>query len=130
MSRPPLIAIVDDDAAMRDALAEFLHVAGLEGRTYGCAAEFLHDYFPGRFSLVITDFNMPEMNGIELIRHLRTLGDAPPVILATSSKRAEMGAGAIQSGAVAYFTKPFDNDALLDLVTSLLARGGRRPLTE
>lgn len=130
MSRLPSIAIVDDDVAMRDALGEFLQVAGLAGETYGSAAEFLQDYFPGRFGLVITDFNMPEMNGLELIRHLRALGEAPPVILATSSMSADTHARAVESGAVACLMKPVGGDALLDLVNSLIAGGGQRPLGE
>jgi FixJ family two-component response regulator len=124
LSREFLIAIVDDDAAMRDALFDLLQVAGFSGQTYAGAAAFLDNYAPGRFSLLITDLRMPGMDGIDLLRTLRAMGAALPAIVVTSCDPATR-ARVLEEGALACLAKPVEDDALLRLIGVVLARDGK-----
>jgi two-component system response regulator FixJ len=127
LSRPPLIAIVDDDAAVRDALADLLQVAGFEGASFNNGADLLDRDDPARFDIVITDLKMPKMDGIELIRRLQATKDPPPTLVLTSCLDAEPRARALQSGAAACLTKPVEEDILLKRIDDILAPGGRVP---
>lgn len=120
LSKLPLIAVVDDDPAMREALVELLQVVGLAGRSYASAADFLDDYAPGDFNLVITDLRMPKIDGVELLRRLGAVGAAPPAIVVTSSACPATRARAMELGAVACLTKPLADEALLTLIAATL----------
>lgn len=127
LSKLPLIAIVDDDAAVREALGDLLLVAGISSRTYDGASAFLADYTPGEIDLVITDIRMPKMDGFELLRRLAALQAAPPAIVVTSSYGLSMRTRAIEMGALACLSKPVDEDVLLDLVGAALDWDENRP---
>lgn len=118
MSRPSVIAIVDDDEAVRDALFDLLQVEGLPARTFEGAAAFLAA--AGDFDCVITDVRMPEIDGIELQRRLRARGSAMPVIYVTSSDEEVLRARALQGGAAGWFTKPVDDAQLLGTLRAVL----------
>lgn len=117
-----LIAIVDDDAAVREALGDLLQVAGFRGVAFGSAAEFLSYDAPGRFSLVITDLRMPHIDGIELLRRLRAGGATMPAIVVTSCLEDQVRAQALAAGAVGYLTKPVDENLLLQCISAALGR--------
>lgn len=128
MSNPPLIAIVDDDDAVREALSDLLQVEGLAARTFDCGAAFLAA--SDHFDCLVTDVRMPDLDGIELQRRLRGCGSAMPVIFITSSADEATRARALQGGAVAWFTKPVVDEALLGVLRTVLRgeRGaGREP---
>ena len=121
-----VIAIVDDDKAMREALFDLLQVEGFCGRMFHGAAAFLAEYAPDRFDCLITDVRMPGMDGLELLRKLRDLGSSIPVIVITSSTDQATHSRALQDGAVACFTKPVEDAVLLDQLRSLLGWNGAR----
>ena len=123
LARVPLIAIVDDDSAVREALADLLQVAGFEGASFDNGADLLDRDDPGRFDLVITDLQMPRMDGIELIRRLQDTKDPPPALVLTSCLDAEPRARALQSGAADCLTKPVEEDVLLQRIDEILAPG-------
>ncbi|AHE54210.1 response regulator transcription factor [Sphingomonas sanxanigenens] len=123
MSIPPLIAIVDDDEAVREALSDLLLVEGFAAETFGGAIAFLKDPTPERFACLITDVRMPEMDGIELQRRLRQRGSTLPVIVITSLIDEAARARAMAAGASAWFTKPFADAALLDALHAALDGG-------
>ena len=120
MSKPPLIAIVDDDRAMRDALGDLLQVAGLDGKAFDSAAAFLADFVPGRFAMLITDLRMPRMDGFELLKRLNATSAAPPALVVTSCSDAATRACAIDNGAIDCLTKPVPDALLLGIVTRTL----------
>ena len=124
LSRPALIAIVDDDSAVRDALADLLQVAGFERASFDSGADLLEGDDPGRFDLVITDLKMPHMDGVELIRRLQAAKDPPPTLVLTSCLDAEPRARALQSGAADCLTKPVEEDVLLKRIHDILALDG------
>ena len=119
-AEPPVVAVVDDDEAVREALADLLAVEGFVARTFDGAVAFLADYAPGRFDCIVTDVRMPVVDGIEMQRRLRALGASVPVIFITSSTDAAVRANAMQGGAAAWFTKPVSDATLLRQLRSAL----------
>lgn len=124
MSNPPVIAIVDDDEAVREALRDLLQVEGLTTRTFENAAAFLDDE-ETVFDCVITDVRMPGMDGLELQRLLRARGSTVPVIFITSSVNEATRSRALHDGAAAWFTKPVADKTLLDMLHAVLGSSGR-----
>ena len=120
LSNPPLIAIVDDDDAVREALFDLLQVEGLAARTFEGGAVFLADEAADGFDCVITDVRMPEIDGLELQRRLRARGSSMPVIFITSSMDEATRARARRGGAAAWFTKPVADEELLDALRAAL----------
>lgn len=122
MSKPSLIAIVDDDEAMRDALFDLLQVEGLSARTFGDAESFLACVVIDAFDCVITDVRMPGIDGLELQRRLRALGLSTPVIFVTSAEDKASRAQAMADGATAYLPKPLASTELLHELSIALHR--------
>jgi len=120
LSNLPLIAIVDDDDAVREALFDLLQVEGLSARTFENGAALLGDAEAEGFDCIITDVRMPEIDGLELQRQLRARGSAVPVIFITSSVEDSTRARALLGGAAAWFTKPVADEALLGALRAAL----------
>ena len=119
MPKPVVIAIVDDDEAVREAILDLLQVEGLAARTFSGAVPFL-DADGTDFACVITDVRMPEVDGLELQRRLRALGSTVPVIFITSSTDPGIRDRAIEEGAAAWFSKPVADAALLSTLRAAL----------
>lgn len=113
MSKPPVIAIVDDDEAVREALCDLLQVEGLTARPYENGGAFLADETARECDCLVTDVRMPEIDGIELQHRLRAHGWTMPVIFITSSDDRFARTRALECGATAWFTKPVADEALL-----------------
>ena len=132
MPKAPLIAIVDDDDDMREALSDLLLVLGLSNRAYDRAEALLAEYEPGAIDCVITDVRMPGMSGLELLGLLRRIDGAVPVIVITSDTSPETRMQALEGGAHAFMTKPVEDDVLLGHLRSALGldlsvgAGGRK----
>jgi FixJ family two-component response regulator len=122
LSEAPVIAIVDDDEAVRDALLDLLLVEGMAGQTFASATALLDAYQPGRFGGIITDVRMAGIDGLEMQRRLRALGSDVPVIVLTSSTDEETRERAVRDGAFGYVTKPVADEVLLTLLRGALAR--------
>lgn len=123
MSTPPLLAIVDDDLAVREALSDLLDVEGFSVRTFASAAALLAEAAPDSFACIITDVRMPEIDGLELQRRLRAKSWSVPMIFITSSHDEAARARALREGALAWFTKPVADEALLRAVRAAVAEG-------
>lgn len=127
-SEAAMLAIVDDDDAVREALVDLLSVMGFQCRPFDRAEALLAGYEPGAFDCVVTDLTMPGMSGFDLLRRLHGLDAPVPVIVITSDTNPATRTRALQSGAHGFLTKPVEDDALLHLLRSALARpsnGGR-----
>jgi FixJ family two-component response regulator len=122
LPNPPVIAVVDDDEGMRLALSELLQVLALSCLTFDGPEAFLAAYAPGAFDCLITDICMPGMSGLELQRHLRSLGSSIPVIVLTSSTDPVSPSLALNDGAVAYLSKPVNDDTLIRHLRVALGR--------
>ena len=115
-----IVHVIDDDEAVRQSLAFLLGTAGLEVRTYDSATAFL-DALPNvAAGCVITDVRMPVVSGIELLRRLRKLKLAVPVIVITGHGDVPLAVEAMKMGAADFLEKPFDDEALLASVRSAL----------
>jgi two-component system, LuxR family, response regulator FixJ len=117
---PPVIAVVDDDEAIRDALSDLLLVMGYSCQAFDRAEAFLAADAPGRFDCLITDIRMPGMGGLDLLQHLQAAGSTMPVIVVTSMTDPATRSRALASGAHAYLTKPVTDDVLLQSLKTAL----------
>lgn len=120
MPSRPIIAVVDDDASIRDALSDFLELHSMSCRLFERAEAFLDVYAPGRFDCLLTDLRMPGMGGLELQRALKSRGSSMPVIVVTSSLNPESQQRAMELGAFAYLIKPVSHDVLLEQLKAAL----------
>ena len=122
-----MVAIVDDDEAVREALSEILLALDLSCRTFDRAETFMAEYVPGRFDCLITDVSMPGHSGLELLQRLRSIGSSMPVIIITADASPTTRSRAMKGGAHAYLTKPVSSEALHRHLQSALRREGSRP---
>jgi FixJ family two-component response regulator len=122
LTTAPLFAIVDDDMAMRDALAELLEVFDFDCRTYEGSEDFLADHQPGRFAGLITDLNLLGESGLQLQQRLRVLDPGLPVIIITAQSDPATRARVMASEPMAFMTKPIDDQALRRHLDDALAR--------
>src|SRR5258705_9176077 len=118
------VLVVDDDPQMRRACQRLL---GNEGWTvvsaeHGRAAVEAMDEGREQFDCVLADINMPELDGYGLIAAVRRYDDDLPILLMTGDPTLDGAVRAIDSGAVSYLTKPFDQETL----ASAVARAARR----
>ncbi len=119
MSDKTTIHIIDDDAAMRDSLTYLLDVNGYAVQAYETADTFLSDASHA-LKCVISDIRMPGMNGIELVRKLKSGGAVCPVILITGHGDVALAVEAMKAGAADFIEKPFDDTALLGAIRAAL----------
>ena len=110
------VLLVEDDHALREALADTLLLAGHGFRAVGSGEDALAAVMLEPFSLVISDVNMPGMDGHQLLARLRACQPQLPVLLMTAHGAVERAVDAMRQGAVDYLVKPFEPRALLDLV--------------
>ncbi|MFL6966980.1 sigma-54-dependent response regulator transcription factor FleR [Pseudomonas alvandae] len=110
------VLLVEDDRALREALADTLLLAGHDHAAVGSAEEALLAVAREPFSLVVSDVNMPGMDGHQLLGLLRARHPQLPVLLMTAHGAVERAVDAMRQGAADYLVKPFEPKALLDLV--------------
>jgi FixJ family two-component response regulator len=125
MSKPAgWIAIVDDDLSVLRALKRLLRLRAFEAKGYGSAQDLLAALPQGLPDCMILDLHMPDMNGFELLQHLKRKGVRIPTIIMTAHDDAGVRGRCEAAGAVAYFAKPFKNSSLLAAVQEA-TKGGR-----
>jgi two-component system response regulator FixJ len=122
MPSTSLVHVIDDDDAVRQSLAFLLKTARLEVRTYESAAAFLATQPAVRSGCIITDVSMPGISGVDLLRRLKELKSAVPVIVITGHGDIQLAVEAMKIGAVDFIEKPFDDEVLLAAVKSALGR--------
>jgi two-component system response regulator FlrC len=110
------ILLVEDDRALREALADTLALGGHAYRAVNCAEAALKALTQESYSLVISDVNMPGMDGHQLLAAIRTRYPQLPVLLMTAFGAVERAVDAMRQGAADYLLKPFEPKILLDLV--------------
>ncbi len=116
-----VIAIVEDDFGMREALMRMLKAAGFDARGYASAEAFLECHEP-RAGCLVLDIHLPGASGIDLQRRLAEDGEACPVVFITAHDTPRLRREAEELGAVAFLAKPFEGRLLLGAVREALER--------
>lgn len=126
----PLVHLVDDDEAIRDALAWLFKSCQVPCASYASAELFLArleaDNLPKLMGCVLLDMRMSGMTGIELFEHLRHKNNRLPVIFLTGHGDVPMAVNAIKNGAFDFFEKPFNDNQLVNRVLEAIAEDARR----
>ena len=122
MSASSTVFVVDDDKAVRDSLALLVDSVGLPVETFASAQDFLDAYHCDRRGCLITDIRMPGMSGLELQEKLSAEDVRIPVIVLTGHGDVPAAVRALKGGAVDFVEKPFNPQALLDLIQQAIAK--------
>jgi len=121
-SHQPTVFVVDDDAAVRDALKFLLRSVGHQVETYASALEFLDAYRDDRPGCLVLDIRMPGMSGLELQEQLVGRRAILPIIFITGHGDVPMAVEAMQAGAMDFIQKPFHDQELLDRINQALTK--------
>jgi two-component system response regulator FixJ len=125
MSENLIVHVIDDDDAARQSLEFLIKSAKLPVQAHESAVEFL-DALPAlNPGCVITDVRMPGLSGIDLLKRLKTMGKAIPIIVITGHGDVALAVEAMKIGAADFLEKPFDDDVLLASVRAALDRSER-----
>jgi two-component system chemotaxis response regulator CheY len=118
------ILTVDDSASIRAAIKIALTGEGYSVAEAAHGAEGLDKATAGGFDLIVTDLNMPVMDGLTMIRELRQrpAGAGVPILFLTTESDADVKAQAKAAGATGWLTKPFDPEQLIRVVKKVLAK--------
>ncbi len=116
------ILVVDDSPSMREMIRFTLHSAGYEVHAAEDGLEALEFARKNSVNLVVTDVNMPNMDGIKLITELRKLDNYKftPILTLTTEGGAELKQDGKDAGATGWIVKPFDPDRLLQTIRKVL----------
>jgi FixJ family two-component response regulator len=117
------VAIVDDDSAVRKALARLLAACAIASRGYASAREFLDSLTSDVPECLIVDLHMPEMTGLELQGELFRAGARFPTIVITAHNETGLRERCLAAGAAAYLVKPLEGNVLLASIESAVACG-------
>ena len=120
----PLIYLVDDDEAVRDALGMLFKSIGVEHEAFASALDFLQHYDTRRQSCLVADIRMPGLSGLELQQRLNEQRSEIPIIFITGHGDVPMAVTAMKSGAVDFLQKPFRDQDLIDRIHKALDRDG------
>ena len=116
------IAVIDDDPRVLESLVNLLASCGYKADSYLSAEQFLGSGGLSRCMCIIADIEMRKMSGLGLLQHLRSTNCAVPVVIITGKPSETSEAFYLERGAIGFFRKPVDCDALVDLIGSVCSR--------
>ena len=120
VSRPFLIAVVDDDLSVRESLESLLKSVGFQVHTYSSAEEFIDSPRLTAANCLILDVKLDGMSGPDLQRELKAAGHGVPIIFVTAHETEALRARVIADGAIDCLMKPFNDESLLAAVERAL----------
>jgi CheY-like chemotaxis protein len=115
------ILIADDDRHLRESLCEVMGDAGWSAQSAGCGAQAIQLLNGGRFDLLLSDVDMPDMTGFQLLAWARAHQHPEPAVLMSARANPELVQAATRAGAVTLLPKPVRAAELTKLVTNLFA---------
>ena len=122
------VLVADDEAAVRDALGRVLAHEGYDVESAARGDEALERGLSGGYDLIVLDVLMPEPDGLEVCRTLRSRGVETPILVLTARSEVADRVAGLDAGADDYLTKPFELDELLARIRALLRRSHPRGL--
>ena len=123
--RRGVVYIVDDNAPMRRALERLTAAAGFEARGFTTGTEFLAADHRSRPACVVLDLRLPDMHGLEVQRRLARSDPGLRVVIVTGYGDDLTRREAVEGGAVAFLSKPFDDQMLLEAIREAMAEPPR-----
>ena len=120
MDARSLIAVVDDDESVREALPDLLREFGFAALAFASAEEFLASGCVGQAHCLILDIAMPGMSGLDLRRELLRRRQSVPIVFITAHEDEAQRRRMLEPGAVEYLFKPFSDTALLGAIQAAL----------
>jgi two-component system response regulator MprA len=118
------VLVVDDDRAVREALRRALALAGYEVQLAEGGAQAIEGVVQAIPDAVVLDIGMPDLDGLEVCRRLRLLGNRVPILMLTARDAVRDRVAGLDAGADDYLVKPFDVDELKARLRALLRRSG------
>ncbi len=128
-ARKNLISLVDDDESIRRTTTLLIQSFGFQAAAFESAESLLMSSQLQETSCLIVDVQMPGMNGLQLQRYLAASGYKIPIIFVTAYDNKESRQQAMQAGAVAFLSKPFNDELLLETIRATLQDGERSAKT-
>jgi FixJ family two-component response regulator len=116
----PAISIIDDDASVRVSTSRLIRALGYCAHTFASADDFLSSLCVDEARCIIADVHMPGTSGIELQNILNAQGRSLPIIFITAYPEERTRAQALEGGAVAFLSKPFDATMLIEHIDRAL----------
>jgi FixJ family two-component response regulator len=113
------IAVIDDDSRVLESLVNLLSSFGYSAHPYQSAEQFLKSGTLSRTHCIITDVEMQQMSGLGLLQFLKSSNCTVPVIIVTGKPSERSEGFYLESGAVGFFRKPVDGEALVQLIGSV-----------
>ncbi|MGE3148881.1 MAG: response regulator transcription factor [Pseudorhodoplanes sp.] len=111
-----VVIVIDDDASVRESLADLLGSLGIETLLFESVADFLEAQLPDASACLILDIRMPGMSGLELQSELSRHGRDLPIIFITGHGDVRTSVRAMKAGAIEFLTKPFHDQDLLEAI--------------
>jgi two-component system response regulator FixJ len=121
MTTGSVVHVIDDDDAARESLRFLLESAHLTVRAYPSAKEFLEALPDVEDGCIVTDVKMPDIDGLELIRHVKSHKTNLPVIAITGHGDVALAVDVMRAGAVNFIEKPYEDEVMLGAVRSALS---------
>ena len=118
-----MISIVDDDESVREATKGLVRSLGYAAATFASSEEFLNSDLLNDTSCLITDVQMPGLNGLELQSRLIAMGCRIPVIFVTAFPQEQVRLRALKAGAIGFLGKPFSDNHLIHCLDRAIADG-------
>jgi len=121
-----VVSVVDDDQSSRIGITKLVRSLGFPAREFASARAFLQSPDLANTSCVISDIQMPEMDGFQLLDDLRGRGNNTPIIFVTAFPSEKIRAQALARGAAHFLIKPFDGNTLEQCITAALKKCNKR----
>src|ERR1700674_6086200 len=109
----PIVFVVDDDASMRNALANLFRSVGLQSALFGSGSELLRSKLPDVPSCLVLDIRLPGISGLDFQAELAKAKRQIPIVFMTGHGDIPMTVKAMKAGAVEFLTKPFRDQDML-----------------
>jgi len=119
------VMLVDDDRESLDSLSSALRLEGFQVKDFETPAQALDEYNPYAIDVIITDYYLPGMTGIELLKEIhRRKTDAPVIIISGAPKKNAIESISLKAGACAFFSKPLDIRLMITRLAQLASSRG------